>query len=74
MEKFKQFIKQKGWKYNWLAAQLAIETKRFYKIVEGEVNITLAEALKVQDFTDGEFQIRDFLTTKDNFYDKRQND
>lgn len=62
MQKLKDFIAKNGWKYNWLAAQLGIDVGRFYKILEGKTLITLAEALRVQDFTKGAILPQDFIT------------
>lgn len=68
MQKLKDFAEKNGLKYNWLAAQLGIDVSRFYKILEGKALITLAEALKIQDFTKDEIMPKDFLThqQKDN--------
>lgn len=61
MEKLIEYIAKKGLKIKGLAFLLGIGTARFYKILEGKANITLAEALQIEDFTGGEITARDFL-------------
>ena len=67
MDKLKQFIDKNGCKYRWLAMQLGISPARFYRILEGKLDVTLAEAVRIEDFTKGEICVRDFLPTKQPF-------
>lgn len=45
----------------WLANKLSVSTSRLSRVISGELNIRLSEALKIEDLTNGKIKPKYWL-------------